>query len=252
MATLGTTNFGSLDPIAELAPICHREGLWLHADAAYGGGLLVSTKHRARLNGIELADSVAIDYHKSFLQPVACSAFLVRDRDAFAPLTYHADYLNPLSQRRDNIPNLVCKSLQTTRRFDALKLWLTLRVAGPDRLGEAFDAVVDLAQSAYHLLANAPDFEVVHRPELSTLMFRYVPPELRHSRLLDDLNAAVRKAMLNDGRAMIASAREGGRCYLKLTLLNPAATLDDIRAVLALIRRHGESCRLALHPAVAD
>lgn len=250
VATLGTTNFGSLDPIARLAPICRRERIWLHADAAYGCGLLISPRHRRLLDGIELADSVTVDYHKSFLQPVSCSALVVRDRRHLACVAYHADYLNPASQNRDKIPNLVSKSLQTTRRFDALKLWLTLRVAGPQRLGEAFDAVLELAQSAYRALAEDADYEVLHRPALSTLMFRYKPAGLRNPGLLDALNAAIRKSVRRDGRAMIASAREAGRLYLKLTLLNPTATAEDVRAVLEVIRGHGEDCRHALHPAV--
>lgn len=250
VTTLGTTNFGSLDPIAELAPWCAREGLWLHADAAYGCGLLVSRRHRHQLAGIEQADSVTVDYHKSFLQPVSCSALLVRQRRDLACLTYHADYLNPLSQTRENTPNLVCKSLQTTRRFDALKLWLTLRVLGPDALGEAFDAVIALAGQVHGLLAAAPDFEPLHAPALSTLLFRYRPPGAPPA-VLDDLNEAIRKALFRDGRAVIASTREAGHCYLKFTLLNPAATLADVEAVLAQIRQAGESCLRALHPAAA-
>jgi L-2,4-diaminobutyrate decarboxylase len=81
-------------------------------------------------------------------------------------------------------------------------------------------------------------------------MFRYKPAGLRNPGLLDALNAAIRKSVRRDGRAMIASAREAGRLYLKLTLLNPAATAEDVRAVLEVIRRHGEDCRHALHPAV--
>ncbi len=76
VATQGTTDFGSFDPLPELAPICREWGMWLHADAAYGGGLLVSPNYRDRLAAIELADSVSIDFHKSFFQPVSCSAFV--------------------------------------------------------------------------------------------------------------------------------------------------------------------------------
>lgn len=240
VATLGTTDFGSIDPIADLAPICRLEGLWLHADAAYGCGLLVSRKYRELIAGIEQADSTTVDFHKSFMQPVSCSAFLVKNRAHLACLTYHADYLNPLSQARENTPNLVCKSLQTTRRFDALKLWMTLRVLGPDKLGEAFDVVIDLARDTHLLLERDNDIEVLHRPMLSTLLFRYRPVGVAEPKLLDDLNSAIRKMMMREGQALIAATREGGRCYLKLTLLNPDTTLMDIQAVVDLVRRYGQ------------
>lgn len=240
VATLGTTDFGSIDPIAELAPICRREGIWLHADAAYGCGLLVSLRHRSRIAGVEQADSVTVDYHKSFLQPVSCSAFVVRDRRHLACLTYHADYLNPLSQTRENTPNLVCKSLQTTRRFDALKLWMTLRTLGAEQLGAAFDTVLDLARQVHALLTEDARFEVINPPALSTLVFRYQPAGLREPGRLDALNTAIRKAIFREGRAVIASTRVDGRVYLKLTLLHPGLTLGDAREVIELIAWHGQ------------
>ncbi|MGH1551771.1 pyridoxal-dependent decarboxylase [Streptomyces sp. L7] len=82
--------------------------------------LLASLKHRSRIDGIERADSVTVDYHKSFFQPVSSSALLVRDADTLRHATYHADYLNPRRMVQERIPNQVDKSLQTTRRFDAL------------------------------------------------------------------------------------------------------------------------------------
>jgi len=246
VATLGTTDFGSIDPIAELAPICRRAGIWLHADAAYGCGLLVSQRHRALLAGVELADSVTVDYHKSFLQPVSCSAFVVRERRHLACLTYHADYLNPLSQTRENTPNLVCKSLQTTRRFDALKLWMTLRTLGAEQLGAAFDAVLALTREVHALLDRDARFEVINPPVLSTLVFRYRPAGLHEPAQLDGLNTAIRKAIFREGRTVIAATRVDGRVYLKLTLLHPELTLGEVREVLERIVWHGQHQLAAL------
>ncbi|MGO4428706.1 aspartate aminotransferase family protein, partial [Streptomyces sp. MCAF7] len=167
VATAGTTDFGSIDPLPEIADLCARAGAWLHVDAAYGCGLLVSPRRRHLLDGIERADSVTVDYHKSFFQPVSSSAVLVRDRTTLSHATYHADYLNPAHSAERLIPNQVDKSLQTTRRFDALKLWLTLRVMGADAVGELFDEVVDRAAEAWRLLDADPRYEVVTRPQLS-------------------------------------------------------------------------------------
>lgn len=119
VATAGTTDFGSIDPLPEIADLCARYGTWMHVDAAYGCGLLTSLKHRDRIDGIEHADSVTVDYHKSFFQPVSSSAVLVRDAATLRHATYHAEYLNPRRMVHERIPNQVDKSLQTTRRFDA-------------------------------------------------------------------------------------------------------------------------------------
>ncbi|MEE7567787.1 aspartate aminotransferase family protein, partial [Xanthomonas sp. Kuri4-3] len=162
VATAGTTDFGSIDPLPRIAQLCRDRALWLHVDAAYGCGLLVSRRHRHLLDGIEHADSVTVDYHKSFFQPVSCSALLVRERRRLSALTYHADYLNPFASVAEGIPNLVDKSLQTTRRFDALKLWMSLRVVGADAIGELFDRLLGLARDGHAALARQPCFELAH------------------------------------------------------------------------------------------
>jgi L-2,4-diaminobutyrate decarboxylase len=95
VATAGTTDFGSIDPLPALAERAAAAGLWLHVDAAWGGGLLFSDRHRGLLEGIEAADSVAVDFHKLLWQPAGCGAFLVRDRTRLAPIEVTVPYLNP-------------------------------------------------------------------------------------------------------------------------------------------------------------
>ncbi|WOB48205.1 aspartate aminotransferase family protein [Xanthomonas hydrangeae] len=240
VATAGTTDFGSIDPLPQIAALCRQHGLWMHVDAAYGCGLLVSPRHRGRLSGIEHADSVTVDYHKSFFQPVSCGAFLVRDRAQLAHLTYHADYLNPATHAAEGIPDLVDKSLQTTRRFDALKLWLSLRVVGAEGIGRLFDRVLDLAQQGHALLLAHPCFELAHAPELSTLVFRYRPAGWSASAALDGLNLDIRQRLSRSGEAMIAATRVDGQQYLKFTLLNPQLQHADLEALVTLVRQQGE------------
>ncbi|MFI2264287.1 pyridoxal phosphate-dependent decarboxylase family protein [Streptomyces tubercidicus] len=240
VATAGTTDFGSIDPLPEIAGLCAGYGAWMHVDAAYGCGLLVS-RRRALLSGIERADSVTVDYHKSFFQPVSSSAILVRDRATLRHVTYHADYLNPRRMAEARIPNQVDKSIQTTRRFDALKLWLTLRIMGAQAVGELFDEVVDRAADAWKLLHDDPRFEVVVEPQLSTLVFRYVPSTDQDPALSDRVNLHAREALFASGEAIVASTVVDGRHYLKFTLLNPETTLEDIATVLDLIADHAGS-----------
>jgi glutamate/tyrosine decarboxylase-like PLP-dependent enzyme len=241
VATAGTTDFGAIDPLPEIADLARAYATWLHVDAAYGGGLLVSQRHRHRLAGIDRADSVTVDYHKTFFQPVSSSGLLVRDRALLAPVTWHADYLNP---KASGSPHQVDKSLQTTRRFDALKLWLTLRVMGPDTLGDYVDAVVDLAQDVYAAVSGAPDLELAARPELSTLVLRYAPgldglDQQERETALAELNTRIRAELYASGRAMVAATKVDGRQFLKLTLLNPLATVADIVGVVDLVRETG-------------
>ncbi|MFE7016453.1 lysine decarboxylase DesA [Streptomyces sp. NPDC057651] len=240
VATAGTTDFGSIDPLPEIAELCAQYSTWMHVDAAYGCGLLASVRNRHLLDGIERADSVTVDYHKSFFQPVSSSAVLVRDTATLRHATYHADYLNPRRMVTERIPNQVDKSLQTTRRFDALKLWMTLRVMGADGVGQLFDEVCDLAGKAWELLAADPRFDVVVEPRLSTLVFRHIPAGVTDPAEIDRANLYARKALFASGDAIVAGTKVGGRHYLKFTLLNPETTVDDIVAVLDLIAGHAE------------
>ena len=242
VATAGTTDFGAVDPLAELAALARAYGAWFHIDAAYGGGLMVSNRYRHLLDGTRLADSVTVDFHKTFFQPVSSSALLVRDRGMLQHVTYYADYLNPESAALAEIPNQVDKSIQTTRRFDALKLWLTLRIMGADAIGALFDEAIDLATRVGSVLAADDDFELAADPQLSTLVFRY-RPLAGGSRLseeeADTLNPAIRAAVFASGQAVVAGTKVAGRHYLKFTLLNAEATLEDISEIIGLLRRAG-------------
>ncbi|MEV5969806.1 aspartate aminotransferase family protein [Streptomyces sp. NPDC051921] len=253
VATAGTTDFGSIDPLPEIAALAAEYGAWMHVDAAYGCGLLASPTRRHLLDGIERADSVTVDYHKSFFQPVSSSAVLVRDGATLRHATYHADYLNPLPQALGSaraggtpmtiagqIPNQVDKSLQTTRRFDALKLWMTLRVMGADGVGELFDEVCDLARAGFELLAADPRYDVVVAPQLSTLVYRYIPEAVTSPAEIDRANLYARKALFASGEAAVAGTKVDGKQYLKFTLLNPETTVADIAAVLDLIAGYAE------------
>jgi L-2,4-diaminobutyrate decarboxylase len=252
VATAGTTDFGSIDPLPEIADLCAAHGTWLHVDAAYGCGLLVSPTRRHLLAGIDRADSVTVDFHKSFFQPVSSSAVLVRESRVLRHITYHADYLNPVRMAERNIPNQVDKSMQTTRRFDALKLWLTLRMMGPDAIGELFDEVIDRAATAWDLISADPRFEVRGRSDLSTVVFRYLPTGPARE-FADEANLHARDALSASGAAVIASTTVDGRHFLKFTLLNPQTTGDDIASVVDLIATHAgryadEAAALRLTP----
>jgi L-2,4-diaminobutyrate decarboxylase len=232
VATAGTTDRGVIDPLSAVAAVCDARGVWLHVDAAYGGGLLVSRRRRHLLDGIERARSVTVDFHKTFFQPVSSSAILVREPRDLAAGAWHADYLNPLE---NDEPNQVDKSLQTTRRFDALKLWVSLRAIGADRIGEMFDTVIDLAATVSDAVDADDELELVGRSQLSTVLFRLRTPGSSPEEQ-DALVAGVRRVLFESGRALVAKTVIDGRPCLKLTLLNPETTLADVLAILDMVK----------------
>ena len=239
VATAGTTDYGSIDPIEAINEIAKSEGMWLHVDGAYGGCYAITSTHKDRLLGAQYADSITIDFHKTLFQPVCSSAFLVADAQNFKYVSHYADYLNPI-ETKDECDNLIVKSIQTTRRFDALKLWMTLRVTEVDTLAGFLEAVHFLALDAYDLLKKQECFELAHLPELSTVVFRYTNKSLSDQEI-SDINLAIKKQLFDTGTASVASTKLDGNTYLKFTLLNPMVTKDDIAHIVQLITERGNA-----------
>jgi len=222
VATAGTTDFGSIDPLLEIADLVRSYGPWLHVDAAYGGALLFSALHRDKLAGLEKADSVAIDFHKLFWQPIPASVFLLGDARHFDTIEMHADYLNPEIHDGEGIPNLVTTSLLTSRRFDALKLWICCQSLGRSKLAAMIDRTIQLANHSAGLISNSRSLQLMCEPQLSTVVFRYVPSQTEIS--ADELNLAIRRQLFDHGQAVIGQTRVRNLQCLKLTCLNPTVT----------------------------
>ena len=253
VATAGTTDFGSIDPLPALAERAREHGLWLHVDAAWGGGLLFSDRHRGLLAGIETADSVAVDFHKLLWQPAGCGVFLVRDRALLAPLEVTVPYLNPspVAGGPDGweMPHLVGRSLATTRRFAALTPLLSFQAVGRRSIGELVDRTLELAVQAAAAVDAQPALALTARPVLGSVVFRYRPsPD--HPQRSDRLNEAIRLHLLATGQAVVGRTEVGGRVHLKLTLLNPTATEADVAGLVALVARAGAGLEAADDTAV--
>ncbi|GGL60398.1 pyridoxal phosphate-dependent decarboxylase family protein [Halocalculus aciditolerans] len=244
VGTAGTTDFGAVDPLDAVAERAAAAGAWFHVDAAFGGALAL-TEDADRLAGVERADSVSADFHKLFFQPISAGALLLGDAADFAHAARNDDYLNPADSA---LPNLVSKSTQTTRRFDALKPYLAFRALGRDGLGGLVDAVRQTANRAATLLDAADDFTLLAEPSINTVLFRYDPGALSDD-ALDELNTATREALFRDGRAVLARTEVGGVEALKLTLMNPRTTLDDVADVLDLVREVGRDIAVDLEAA---
>ncbi|MFG3720045.1 pyridoxal phosphate-dependent decarboxylase family protein [Streptomyces massasporeus] len=226
-ATAGTTDAGLIDPLPEIAARCAAHGARLHVDAAYGGGLLFSDRHRTRLTGLDAADTVTLDLHKLGWQPVAAGLLAVRAAHDLTALRQRADYLNADDDTEAGLPDLLGRSLRTTRRPDVLKLAVTLKTLGRTGLGALVDQVCAHARQFADLVDAHPGFELHAPPVISTVLFR-------PTGATDTTVAAVRRALLTDGSAVLGRARLDGRLWLKATLLNPATGPDDLAALLHL------------------
>ncbi|MFC8429769.1 pyridoxal phosphate-dependent decarboxylase family protein [Streptomyces sp. NPDC057253] len=227
-ATAGTTDTGHIDPLPEIAHLCAQHGTRLHVDAAYGGGLLFSPRHRAKLTGIDSADTVTLDLHKLGWQPVAAGLLAVRDERNLAALHHRADYLNADDDTEAGLPDLLGRSLRTTRRPDVLKIAVTLKTLGRTGLGALVDQVCAQAREFAKAVDEHPGFELHAPPTISTVLFR-------PAAATDDAVAAVRRKLLTDGRAVLGRARAADRLWLKVTLLNPTTRPTDLTALLNLV-----------------
>lgn len=242
--TAGTTDFGAIDPLADAIAIAREHGIWTHVDACAGGCLAFSDTRRHLLRGIEMADSVAIDFHKLLFQAISCSALLVRQSDFFDILADHADYLNPLQDSAEDVVNLVGKSLQTTRRFDALKVFVTLRALGRQRVGDMIDTTCAAAAAAAGAVPDHPGLTLVAPVATNTVVVRWQHPDLSDGEC-DDVNQAIRIALADSGRAVIGRSTAGGSQALKLTFVNPLVGPEAAAGVIAAISGEGERILLA-------
>ncbi|MFF5186306.1 pyridoxal phosphate-dependent decarboxylase family protein [Streptomyces sp. NPDC000345] len=227
-ATAGTTDAGLIDPLPDVAARCRAHGARLHIDAAYAGGLLFSDRRRAALTGLDAAHTVTLDLHKLGWQPVAAGLLAVRDPTDLIPLHQHADYLNADDDTEAGLPDLLGRSLRTSRRPDVLKIAVTLKTLGRQGLGALVDQVCDRARELAALVQEHPRLELQAPPTLSTVLFRPTGAP-------DAAVAAIRRRLLTDGQAVLGRARVDGRLWLKTTLLNPHTHPHDLAALLHLV-----------------
>ena len=233
VATIGTTDFGSIDPVDKIARLCKKHNMWLHADAAYGSGVVLSQKYADKVASLHKCDSITVDFHKMFLLPISCSAVLVKNGADFDALTIHADYLNREEDEEDGYTNLVDKSLQTTRRFDALKVWMSFQARGKDGWSKIITSSMENARSLYSIIKQNENFELITEPEISSVVFRY---KAEDDTLSDDINRKVRRALLHEHGIVIGQTVSNGHVCLKFTLLNPLMTHQKLEALVTLIQ----------------
>jgi L-2,4-diaminobutyrate decarboxylase len=227
VATAGTTDTGAIDPLPGIAGVAARHRAELHVDAAYGGPLLFSRREAAKLEGLQSAVSVSLDLHKLGWQPVAAGLLAVPDGTALRPLDHQAEYLNAADDTEAGLPDLLGRSLRTSRRPDVLKIAVTLRALGRDGVGNLVEAVCDRARDLAAKIDRHPALTLYGPPTISTVVFR--PADASDGQV-----AELRRRLLYEGRAVLGRARADGRLWLKATVLSPHTRSQDLDAILQL------------------
>ncbi|HXG08842.1 MAG TPA: aspartate aminotransferase family protein [Gemmataceae bacterium] len=244
VANAGATNTGAVDPLAVLADFCHTQRLWLHVDAAYGWAAALTAEGKAALDGIDRADSITLDPHKWFAQTFEAGCLLVRDGSLLArTFAMRPEYMQDVEPAADEI-NFADYGLALTRRFRALKIWLSVKVLGVGWFRSLVAHCCRLADFAQALLERSPAFEVLSPRQLSIVCFRYVPPGFRprddqREAELDRLNLVLLDRLRATGRAFLSSTRLHGRVALRLCFVNWRTTAADVEEVLRLIQDIG-------------
>ncbi|MBA2702464.1 MAG: pyridoxal-dependent decarboxylase [Blastocatellia bacterium] len=250
VASAGTTNTGAVDQLSEIADVAKEFSLWFHVDGAYGAPAALDESKRHLFVGLERADSVSLDPHKWLYAPLDCGCLLFRD-EAQARVAFgeeDADYIKVLEQDADESFAFWNYGPELSRRFRALKIWLTLRYYGVRRIAAAITEDNVLAGYLAELVEQAEDFELLSQPQLSICCFRYVPPALRlqsgdtppedeaFAGELNRLNEQTMYAVQRGGRAYLSGATIHGKFALRACITNFRTTRADIEQTLEIIR----------------
>jgi aromatic-L-amino-acid/L-tryptophan decarboxylase len=240
VATAGTTLTGAVDPIDALADVCAEHGTWLHVDGAYGVAAASTPSAGHLFGGLERADSVTLDAHKWLFLPKACGVVLVRRReDLHGALAHEEDYVP--HDRPDH--HMVDITLEYSRPFRALKLWLAFRAHGADAIRDAIERNLRQARLLHDELAACDDFELLcGEPPLSVVPFRHVPAGVTD---LDEHNLRLVAALQETGDVWVAPARVDGAVCLRPCVVNYRTTDDDVRALVTLAREAGRALAAA-------
>jgi aromatic-L-amino-acid/L-tryptophan decarboxylase len=221
---VGSTNTGAVDPLAEIADVCRARGVWLHADAAYGGFAALSDRGRELVPGMELTDSITLDPHKWLHQPYECGALLVREGDRLRRAFQVApEYMRDAAAEPGEV-NFQDLGLQQSRACRALKVWLSISYFGVDAFRSAVDDALDLALFAERRIAESPSLELVSPASLGVVCFRRRGPEEMNQTLVRDFAAS--------GHGLVSSTRIDGSYTVRMCCLNHTSSADDVERVV--------------------
>jgi glutamate/tyrosine decarboxylase-like PLP-dependent enzyme len=231
VASAGTVATGSIDPLPEVGAVARQCGAWYHIDGAYGA--LASLADPEKFAGLNQADSLSLDPHKWLYQPVDCGCLLYRDRSAAQQAFSHTgDYAKSLLADPVESFAFFEESMELSRRFRALKLWLSLRYHGMEKFRAAIQNDLQNAQRLAGLIAEQPELELLAPVPLSAVCFRYVvQPDARLD--LNELNQAILQRIVRRGKVFLSNASVQGKFALRACFVNHRTTPDDVAQIVS-------------------
>ncbi|KAM9677254.1 glutamate decarboxylase 1-like [Dama dama] len=251
VATAGSTVFGAFDPLHDIADICEIHKLWMHVDAAWGGGLLLSRNHSYKLSGIERADSVTWNPHKLMGVPLQCSAFLTREKGLLGACNQmQAEYLFQPDKFYNSNFDTGDKTIQCGRHVDVFKLWLMWKAKGTYGFEVQIDRYMELAKYFYKVLKKKDNFKLVFdaEPEFTNVCFWYFPPRLKHipkgferDQELQKIAPKIKAQMIVEGTVMLSYQPCGDKVnFFRMVFSNPATRQTDVDYLIDEIQRLGK------------
>ena len=233
--TACTTSTGSIDDLQAIGQFCLKHNLWFHVDGAHGGACAFSSQYRHLIAGIEMADSIGMDFHKMLLAPSLTSAVLFKNgTNAYRTFSQDAEYLLSALEEQDPWHDVARRSFECTKTMLSFKVFSIIAIHGWDILDKNVTQLIDLAASFADLIEAADDFELAIRPQANILCFRFTGAG-------DDLNranAAIRKSMTEEGAFYIVQTVLHGETWLRTTISNPLSNITHFSALLERIREH--------------
>ncbi len=232
---------GAFDPIEKIAHVASKYKLWLHIDGAFGGSVLLSSRYKSLLAGSELADSFSWDAHKMMGAPLPCSVILLRNSGVLYDVCTTCDVTTASSYVFHDVGgesfDLGEKSLQGTRKVDALKLWFAWKYYGDEGYERRYNHVVELAQYTEQKIKEAPSLELVFPRQLVNLCFSYKP---KGGKNVEKLNMMLQKQLMKKGIAYINYTQVKGITVLMLNVINPEVNKEDIDYLLDCVIETGQ------------
>ncbi|HEU4796755.1 MAG TPA: pyridoxal-dependent decarboxylase [Pyrinomonadaceae bacterium] len=237
VGSAGTVNTGAVDPLDEIANVARDFDLWLHVDGAYGAPGVMAPDKRDLFAGLARADSVSLDPHKWLYVPVDAGCLLFRDAVSAAVFSEDADYIKLHGHTDDAAFAYWDYGVELSRRFRALKVWLTLGYYGVERIAQSIADDIALAAYMGEIVSQAEDFELLAPVELSICCFRYVPRELKgNDDQLNKLNEEIMGVVQKGGRAYLSNATVNGNFALRACITNFRTTKADVELTIDVVR----------------
>lgn len=236
------TPIGAFDQLPAIADVCEKHAVWMHVDAAHGGAAMLSRRYRHLAEGLERADSVVWDAHKMMFVPALCAFVLYRNRQhSFQAFAQDAPYLFDPSAPDMREFDGGLRTLECTKRTAAYGLWGLWSLCGPQLFADLVDVTFDLGSQLHAKLAAAPDFQTLHEPQCNIVVFRYIPAELQDASAeeLGNFQLRLRRDVIQSGEFYLVHNVMDGVPSLRVTLMNPLTTPEDLDQLLETLRRQG-------------